>query len=135
MSYPVHLLVTGGSGFLGKAVIGAVHERHPDWHITSLDIEASSSPQADWIDHVGIDVRDADAVYRAVQIVQPTAIVHCAGIVPAGNERYNLSLRDEVFAVNVGGTKNMLEAAQACSVQAFCFTSSVCLRYVGLSCT
>lgn len=47
LSYPVRLLVTGGFGFLGRAVVSAAHQQHPDWHIMSLDVEASSSPEAE----------------------------------------------------------------------------------------
>lgn len=121
----VRLVVTGGAGFLGSAVIRSAQERHPDWQIYSLDLRLPSKDLHNGIKNLQLDIRDKKAVLEQLKSINPDAIVHCAALVPAGNARYDESLAAKVLELNVGGTENMLGAAQACGVAAFCYTSSV----------
>lgn len=98
------ILVTGGSGSFGHALAGAGERLR----IFSRDEEkqrrmALRFPQHEYV--VG-DVRDRRALRRAVRGTD--AIVHAAALkqIPTG-ERFPA----EVIATNVGGTQNVIEAA------------------------
>ena len=51
--------------------------------------------------------------------------LHTVAVNLLGAARYSMEGKDAVFAVNVDGTKNVLEVSQECGVKAFVYTSSV----------
>ncbi|KAK7552728.1 hypothetical protein BKA81DRAFT_156469 [Phyllosticta paracitricarpa] len=125
-----HVVITGGCGFLGSAIVDAFLKAHPQYDYTILDIQPPKQGAAAnrKLNFVRVDVRDAAAVREAVRKTAPTVIVHSAGIVPGGSKRYSKSkaVKTEVFDVNVGGTRNILDAAREVeSVRAFVYTSSL----------
>lgn len=121
-----HVLVTGGTGFVGSAIIQALIEQHPAFDLTILGVKqpGRKSVQSQHVQYTQADVTKRNKVVRAVRQISPSVIIHAAGIVPAGNARYTRVNRNEVFNVNVGGTKTMLEAARQCGVKTFVYTSS-----------
>ena len=123
------VLVTGGAGFLGSAVIEALI-RTARWHVTSLDINPPSSsldvqPKADA--YVVANVLSRTELTDAFQSARPGLIVHTAGLTPRWRKRYSIcgKERDEVFRVNVEGTSNVLDVARECGVRGLVFTSSI----------
>ncbi|KAF2098622.1 C-3 sterol dehydrogenase/C-4 decarboxylase-like protein [Rhizodiscina lignyota] len=124
-----HILVTGGTGFVGGHILNSLIELHPEYKITVFDLPASGTwvPPREDIAYVQGDIREIKDVTRAVREARPTAVIHVAGIVPTGNDRYSQRkyLKEWVFKVNVEGTKNMLEAARNGGVRAFVFTASI----------
>ena len=96
----MRVLVTGATGFVGRHLLDALRAAGHE------PIAAGGPHDAPPI--VGIDVLDADAVYRAVDGAAPDAIVHLAGqaFVPQ-------SVADPLgtLAVNATGTAHVLEAA------------------------
>ncbi|KAF2090843.1 putative NAD dependent epimerase/dehydratase [Saccharata proteae CBS 121410] len=121
-----HVLITGGTGFLGSAIVDALLEHHPEFRYTVLDLKPATSwtPPRPGISYIEADITDFEALDQELKRARPTVIVHTAGVVPAGTSRYNQKGRDAVFRVNVDGTKHMLEAAQRCGVSVFVYTSS-----------
>ncbi|ALN59584.1 GDP-mannose 4,6-dehydratase [Lysobacter enzymogenes] len=91
---PRRLLVTGGSGFVGRYVEAAV--RAGDFG----DYEFHTPDQ-------GWDIRDAEAVNRAVEELRPHAVLHLAAqsFVPRSFEDPR-----ETFEINTLGTLNLLQA-------------------------
>lgn len=107
------ILVTGGTGALGTGVMR--HLRHHADVVAMARRDPGALPAG--VEFVAADIRDADAVRKAV--VGCDAVVHLAWAVTV-----HLS-DDEVTAINVGGTTNLVEAAADAGVRRFVFCSSV----------
>jgi len=117
-------LVTGGSGFLGNAVILALKNKHPEFTIYNLD----QNPRAvyDKVQTIQADISNKDSVDVAFSKVQPDIVFHVAGIIPSGQARYSAaeSVHERAFNINVNGTKNILDAARRNGCKSFVYTSS-----------
>lgn len=111
------VLVTGGSGFLGSAVVPAlVAAGH---RVVSGDLRVPATPRPEVQDLV-LDVTDRDLVHRVVAQARPEVIVHLASIVTPGAH----SSRELEYSVDVLGTRNVLDAAVAAGVRRIVVTSS-----------
>ena len=117
------VLITGGTGFLGSAIVDAIQDKHPEWSVTVLDTKSSSLPRTNVAYVIG-DVTNRDCVNAVVDNVKPSVIIHSAGLVPQLAGRYGRKDKDRVFNVNVNGTRNMLAAAKKAGVEAFVWTGS-----------
>ncbi|MCH9651273.1 MAG: sugar nucleotide-binding protein [Deltaproteobacteria bacterium] len=95
------LLVTGGSGFLGRRVVGRASDFETvlagSW---SHGERCESSPR---IQVTALDLGEEEAERHIVELA-PTAIVHTAAVNPGGPE-------DRMEAVNVRGTAAVARAA------------------------
>lgn len=100
------VLVTGASGHLGNVLVRRLLERGD---VVRVLIEpGDAAPALDGLEverHAG-DVRDADAVTKAVQGMD--VVCHLAGLVSI-----TAGFEDRMHAVNVGGTKHVLAACAA----------------------
>ena len=111
-------LVTGASGFLGSHVARQLVTRGDDVRVL---LRASSHNRAIGdlsLEYVTGDLRDAASLERAMKGVQ--RVFHVAA-------DYRLWARrsKEIYESNVGGTKNLLEAAKRAGVQQLIYTSTV----------
>ena len=103
----MRVLVTGATGFLGGHVAEALAARGDQ--VRALVRKTSNTKHLKKLALAGNvelfegSIEQVDRVTEAVDGVD--AIVHCAGIVKARST-------DEFFAVNVGGTSNLVEAAR-----------------------
>jgi dihydroflavonol-4-reductase len=111
-------LVTGGTGFIGSYVARELAARGDELRVTVRD--ASPMEALAGIEHEAVtcDLLDRRAVRRALGDVE--RVFHCAGLV-------SLRGRDEqeVFKVNVVGTRTLLEECLRAGVERVVFTSSV----------
>ena len=121
----LNAIVTGGSGFLGHAVILALQKAHPEWNIYNLDL-LPGKHDLPTVEYIQADITDASSVSTAFSKIKPTITIHCAGIVPNGQTRYSTSpsARSHVYAINVTGTHNVLSAALTNGCAHFIYTSS-----------
>jgi len=111
-------LVTGAAGFLGSHVARQLVARGDDVRIL---VRASSSNRAISdlsLEYVTGDLRDAASLERAMNGVQ--RVFHVAA-------DYRLWAKNpqEIYDSNVGGTKNLLEAAKRADVVQLIYTSTV----------
>lgn len=124
---PIHVIVTGGSGFLGGNIVKALLERHPDWKITILDLHPPTQHVLDQVSSfVQVDVTSSSSVDAAFSALRPDLVMHCAGIVPARRLRYSTDPKQwvKVKAINYHGTQNILAATLASGCRKFVYTSS-----------
>ncbi len=118
MAHQEKILITGASGFVGSAVAHKLLEagfsvralvRHtsPRAHLAGLDLEFFQG-----------DLRDRSSVAKATAGMR--YVFHVAA-------DYRLWARDrgEIFASNVEGTRNLMEAAMRGGVERVIYTSSV----------
>lgn len=122
----MHVLVTGGCGYLGSALVPALQARDRIDRVTVLDALTNGSPAnllgADVSDRLRFlegDVRSYGAVERAVRGVD--AVVHLAAITGAADTH---DREEETLAVNLEGTRNVLSAARKLDVDRVVFASS-----------
>ena len=125
MSRP-RILLTGGSGFVGQAILRQFLQRHRDWPLTVADLEPPQRAFAEenGIRYLRLDVKDVQQCLDVVKAADPVLIIHAAGRVPGGLTRYGRKGIESLFLLNVGGTENMLKAAKTCNVPNFIFTGS-----------
>jgi farnesol dehydrogenase len=109
----MRVLVTGGTGYLGAAIVRALHARG---HLPVVFARRASSAALPGVPHDG-DVRDPHALLRAAS--QVDAIVHAAALVSI----WRPSPR-EFDDVNIGGLLNVLDVARAAGVPRIVYTSS-----------
>jgi 2-alkyl-3-oxoalkanoate reductase len=115
-----HSLVTGGSGFIGRALVSALRERGD--LVTVVDLGAR--PYRDDVTFVDADVRDREAMGRAIEGVD--TVFHNASIVHTKRNR-----EQTVWEVNLGGSRNVLEACVASGVPRLIYVSSASAVYEG----
>lgn len=111
------VLVTGGSGFIGQHAVSAMLER--GWEVVNLDLVPSGFVQTPSYREILGDVRDEDAVIRAVEGVD--AVVHLAALVSV---QASIDAPDETYSINVEGTRCVLEACKSKDVSTFLHASS-----------
>lgn len=117
----MRVLITGASGFIGQQLLADLAVQHPDWHLFAADIRPLATQ---WlkpnIEGLVLDISHPDAVQAAVANCQPDAIVHLASVVtpPPGMSEAH------VHAIDVGGTRSIIQAAQANGVGQLIVTSS-----------
>lgn len=106
-------LVTGGSGYFGNLLVEQLLLNGDGVRVFDLNDAADRVSQVEFIQG---DIRDADAVRRAVQDVD--VIYHNVAQVPLAKDRRLF------WSVNCDGTENLLQAALDAGVRKTIHTSS-----------
>ena len=115
----MRILITGGSGYLGKALTKRWRDEH-----TVCIYSRSEITQAQLEEHPNVrkfigDVRDQQRLRRAM--VGCDVVIHAAALKRIEVGRYN---PDEMVKTNVLGTINVIEAAQDSEVDRVVYVSS-----------
>jgi len=107
-------LITGGSGFLGINMIRYLMNKG-ETDIVVLDIADFDYPEKDKITFIKGDIRDKKAVKKAMEGVE--WVIHTAAALP-------LYTQEEIFGIDIDGTRNILEAAHEANVERCVHVSS-----------
>jgi dihydroflavonol-4-reductase len=122
------ILVTGGTGFLGREIVRQLAVSGAEVHVVARR-DSPRGPLAElpvvWHE---ADLRDPSAVGRAAEALAKSArargerarIVHAAALIS-----YRTGERDLAHATNVEGTETLLAAAKRTDVERFLHVSSV----------
>lgn len=109
------VLVTGGAGFLGSRIVQRLAERGAQVTVCSRQATKHEAPGTKHA-VVDIDIRDADAVSRAV--AGHDIVFHVAAKAGVWGPRA------EFFGINVTGTRNVLRACHEHGVRKLIYTST-----------
>jgi dihydroflavonol-4-reductase len=111
-------LVTGASGFLGSHVARQLVSRGEPVRVLMRPSSTNRAVADLSLEYVTGDLRDPSSLDRALAGVQ--YVFHVAA-------DYRLWARKprEIYDTNVGGTKNILEAAKRANIEKFIYTSTV----------
>ncbi|MGB0219534.1 MAG: NAD-dependent epimerase/dehydratase family protein [Sinimarinibacterium flocculans] len=115
------ILITGGQGFVGRALVDVFADAGHD--VICSDI--IDKPFRDGVRFIRLDIRDAAAVSEACKGVD--SIIHNASLVHTKHNRV-----EDVWAVNLAGTENILAACAAHSVPRMVYISSASAVYEGM---
>ena len=120
-------LITGGSGFLGTSLIREILREDSPVKVGELkvfDLDPPQSGEDERITYIKGDVRDRVALLEACEGVD--LVIHAAAIVDWGTRS-----KEEILAVNHGGTLHVIEACKEKGVKALVNTSSLDVLYDG----
>ena len=113
----MHILITGGAGFIGPHVVRNLITRYPDYQITNLDAltyagnlenlkEVEDCPNYSFVKG---DISNADTVHNLFQTNHFDAVIHLAA---ESHVDRSISNPMEFIMTNMVGTVNLLNAAK-----------------------
>ncbi len=106
---PLRILVTGGTGFVGRRLTARLAEA--GHAVGAMAIDRHELPAT--VSRFALDVRDLAALRGAVADFAPDRIVHLAALSHVGESWRRIP---DYFAVNVLGVEHVLSAAEGCPV-------------------
>jgi nucleoside-diphosphate-sugar epimerase len=121
------ILVTGGSGFLGKNIVKELLDPSSPIdpsEIRVFDIKPYNGIQDEKITFIQGDIRNYNEVEKACEGVD--VVIHSAAIIDWGTQP-----ESEVFAINTGGTENVIKACLKNKVHYLVYTSSLDAVFTG----
>jgi len=117
----MRILITGAAGFIGQQLLADLALQQPNWTLFAADIrEIPANLLRGNVQPRLLDISQPEAVRKTVAECQPQAIVHLASVVspPPGMSEATL------HAIDVEGTRAIVEAAAASGVEQLIITSS-----------
>lgn len=120
-----NILVTGGGGFLGKAIAAQLVERGD--RVCSFSRQNYPGLDAMGVRQIAGDIRDPDAVKDACRGMD--VVIHTAAKAGVWGKF------DEYFQINVTGTENIIDACKHHGVSRLVYTSSASVIYNGKNMT
>ncbi|MEN0104813.1 MAG: SDR family oxidoreductase [Pseudomonas sp.] len=117
----MRVLITGAAGFIGQQLLNELAVQHPKWTLIAADIRPQTKQGLKMnVEPVLLDISQHQQVLECVAAWKPEAIVHLASVVTPPRGMSDAQLH----AIDVGGTRSIVEAALANNVQQLIVTSS-----------
>lgn len=114
-------LVTGATGFLGRAVVAQLLKNKAEIHALVMENDPLARELPQEVHSVVGDVCDENSLNRFFSGAdRQTCVIHCAGIVSVASHP-----GDRIYRVNVGGTNNILRFCAEYGVRKLVYVSSV----------
>src|SRR5579863_4750631 len=115
------VLVTGGRGFIGRAVVNLL--RRAGYRVVSLDTSAlgAAGNDCESVRDVLCDISNADDLRHLFEAERIRGIIHLAPILPTATQREPV----RATRVNIDGSVHVLEMARRFGVRRFVFGSSL----------
>jgi UDP-glucose 4-epimerase len=110
-------VVTGGSGYIGTRLVERLAESDDTERITICDVRPPRSFRPK-VAYERLDVRDGARARQILEREQPDSLVHLAFVLDPIHDE------NTMYEVDVNGTSNVLEAAEAAGVEHVMVTSS-----------
>jgi UDP-glucose 4-epimerase len=109
------VLITGAAGFIGRALTSTLKSAH---YVVAVDLrEVPEAQRLPGVTYAVGDIGDPK-LGEMFRTYQPQAVVHLASVVAAGGDP------ERDYAIDVTGTKNVLEASLAAGAKHIVVTSS-----------
>jgi nucleoside-diphosphate-sugar epimerase len=115
----MRIIVTGGSGFLGRHLLRALKAAG---HQVVKNIDIHPSPENPDFQTVIADVRDADRMKQEIR--DADVVFHLASLIEAGE---SVKFPQKFVDFNISGTVSVLEAMKENHVPIFSFSSSAAI--------
>lgn len=117
-----HCLVTGAAGFVGKNLVAALLQR--GLKVRALVRNTPLDLVDDNLECFSGDIQNAGQMMQACEGVN--TVFHTAAMIATlGGSAASKSYRDQAYAINVTGTRNVIQASQARGVSRLIHTSSI----------
>ncbi len=97
------ILITGGTGLLGRALVDASQDRFEMVATYKIDYKLKDTGR---VKYRKLDIRDATECSKLFNEIRPDVTVHTAGI---GNPDYAEKHKKETREINISGTANVLD--------------------------
>ena len=122
-----NILITGGSGFLGKHIVEEFllnDSPIKPGSVKVFDIKPYEGKSDQQIEYIKGDVRYSELVNKACEGID--IVIHSAAIIDWGTKS-----EKEVLSINVDGTKNIINACKIKGVKYLVYTSSLDAVFTG----
>ena len=114
-------LVTGASGFLGRAVLAELTKTDAEVRALVMENDPLAGELPERVSVVSGDVCDEASLNRFfLGADSETCVIHCAGVVSVASHP-----GERIYRVNVGGTNNILRHCEKADVGKLVYVSSV----------
>ena len=107
----MNILITGSSGFVGPYLVEELLKNYPNCELFSFNMRAFGFEHEEFVG----DICDVKIVDELVEKVRPDLVFHLAGF---SSQAKSFDYPELVLDVNVGGTRNILEAVKKYSPDA-----------------
>jgi nucleoside-diphosphate-sugar epimerase len=115
------VLVTGGTGCIGSALLAQVARRRPRRLVSVSRGLTDGWPRVDGAEYAAADIRDAGALAGVFGEVRPDVVFHLAAQRDPGLAEHEVH---RTVTTNVLGTRQVIAAAEACGAAHVVFAST-----------
>lgn len=117
----MNILITGGTGFIGKVFVPRLIKKENNIYLLVRNIDKAKKMFGDSVNYIIGDVTDP---YSLIGCCKNIDIVYHM-VAKVGNQLPNEKVYDEFYKVNVIGTKNLVKEAKNANVKKFIYVSSI----------